>query len=58
MKLAFSGSCSWNESFNEEINTTYKYTVSSKMLLKFSKKNLELTDKFKNEVEKDRKSVV
>ena len=41
-----------NESFSKEINTTYQYTEFGKMSLKVNKKDLELTEGFKNEVEK------
>ncbi|CAB4376445.1 unnamed protein product [Rhizophagus irregularis] len=39
-----------DENFKDEINSTYKYTEIGKATLKFSKKNLEPTDDFKNDV--------
>ncbi|PKY38016.1 hypothetical protein RhiirA4_439082 [Rhizophagus irregularis] len=36
--------------YNEEINSTYRYTEIGKVSLKFNKENLELTKDFKNDV--------
>ncbi|RIA99778.1 hypothetical protein C1645_811144 [Glomus cerebriforme] len=50
VKFGLSVGISKNETFNEEINSMYSYTEVSKVSLKFSEENLELTSEFINEV--------
>ncbi|RIA87288.1 hypothetical protein C1645_828006 [Glomus cerebriforme] len=50
VKFGLSVGISKNETFNEEINSTYSYTEVSKVSLKFSEENLEPTSEFINDV--------
>ncbi|RGB33702.1 hypothetical protein C1646_669111 [Rhizophagus diaphanus] len=49
-KLGLSVESLWNKSFNKEVMSAYKYTEIGKVSLKFSKKDLKLTEEFKNDV--------
>ncbi|CAB5376202.1 unnamed protein product [Rhizophagus irregularis] len=56
VKLGLSSGNLQNKNFNDEIKSTYKYTELRKVLLKLNTGNLQLTEKFKNDIENAIKS--